>query len=173
MPSNGNWGTRPGEVQPNVQGGPSGVANQGGGMLGPPQPAGPGGYPIGGRPYGPPQGSPGGGPQGPGGRPGPAGVGYIGPPVPAGRNGGYRPMPQPGSGWPGQQRPPQTVQPGGPMRFNPQGGKASPMTGPNGQQVWVWNGKVYPYDPTAGGMGNPGIEDGNPFAPPWDPGQAY
>lgn len=169
MPYNGQWGNRPpgwGQNPPGSQPPNTGF---------PP-------YYGGGRPQGPPGGT---------GRP-PANTPPIGsdpaeqvPPMPPGGrpprnpwglNPGMRPGARnPGTGWPGQNPPPNQPPPAGPPAATKHpmfgGGRASPITMPDGTTAWIWNGKVYPYDPTAP-ENNPLLEDRNPFAPPWDPGQA-
>lgn len=163
MGYNGNWGTNPdmtkqwGKWPPTqggspYMGGPAGGQNSGGMGSKPPNSPPPGSDPAEPVPPMPPR---------PGQRPG---------------NGNLRPGMRPGNSWPGQNPPPNQPPPQNPPTRGPQlGGRATPFTRPDGTTVWFWNGRVYTYDPTAGGGGNPLINDtepGNPFAPPWDPGQA-
>ena len=161
----------PSEIPPDPnQGGgaappPATDPNQGGGGFIPPPglPVDPGpGSGPGPRPFPPgyqPPSSPGGGPR------------FLGPPVftGGGRNGPARPI-NPAGGLAPFPRPPQTIQPGPGMPNTPPpgGGRASPMTMPDGSTVWIWQGRVYRYDPTDGGPNNMGqapIEDTAPQTP--------
>lgn len=173
MPYNGTWGQRPGQRpnwggfgQPSGQGSPyppTSTGGQGGRPMGPPNQGTnrPPNYPPGSDPSETVPQSPSPGPR------------YLGPPVFTGPR--TKPQnPGGGNGWPGQNPPPNQPPPAGPPAATKHpmfgGGRASPITMPDGTTAWIWNGKAYPYDPTAP-ENSPLLEDRNPFAPPWDPGQ--